>query len=256
MQLNKARIQKCFAGAVSTYDSQAVIQLKMAEKLLHLLGKHLNRTPELILEIGCCTGLLTAGVYDYFSNFSTLYVNDLVPDFAPVVAARLDQDPRLVFLPGDIETMQLPTGLDLVISSSTLHWLEDLPALFFRLAAAMTPEATFCFSIYGPQNLREVREITGIGLKYYSPAELKALVGTSFEVLEWTEEAISLSFSGPLDVLRHLRETGVHGIQTVPWTRSRLERFRREYRTRFSQGDEVQLTYHPVYCIARKKTKE
>lgn len=253
MRLNKARIRNRFAGAVSTYDSQAVIQLKMAEKLLQLLDRHLHRKPERILEIGCCTGLLTEGVYDSLSHFSTLYVNDLVPDFASVVAGRLDHDPRLVFLAGDIETIPLPTRLDLVISSSTLHWLEDLPALFSRLAAAMTPAATLCFSIYGPQNLREMREITGIGLDYHAPAQLKTLVGTSFEVLEWAEETISLAFPGPLEVLRHLRETGVHGLQTVPWTRSRLERFCREYRSRFSREDKVELTYHPVYCIARKR---
>lgn len=252
MQINKARIQKCFAGAASTYDSQAVIQLKMAEKLLHLLKKHLRRQPDRILEIGCCTGLLSAGIYDYLSGFSSLYLNDLVPDFEPMVAGRLDHDPRLVYLSGDIEKIELPARLDLVISSSTLHWLENLPALTQKLAAVMTPEATLCFSIYGPANLRQLRELTGIGLDYKPLAELKSIVGLFFDIIECGEETIDLSFPDPLALLKHLRETGVTGLKTVPWTKSRLERFRQEYRTRFSRGNKVELTYHPIYILARR----
>ncbi len=254
MRLNKERVQQRFSRAAATYDDQAVIQLKVAERLLALLKKHILYPPERILEIGCCTGLLTARLHRMFKRVSTLYVNDLVPDFQTGVAERLDYDPRLVFLPGDIEQLDIPENLDLVVSSSTLHWLEDLPALFQTLYNRLAPGGTLCFSIYGTANLKELREITGIGLEYYSLVDLKSLVGNYFDILACDEEEVPLRFNDPLALLNHLRETGVNAIETAPWTRSRLNQFQQEYTSRFGCDGQVMLTYHPIYCIARKKT--
>lgn len=253
MRLNKDRIRQRFASASATYDSQAVIQLRMAEKLLALLGEYLATTPARILEVGCCTGLLTERLQKRFDQASTFYVNDLVADFRTRVAKRLENDPRLIFMAGDIEKLAIPEDLDLVVSSSTLHWLEDLPAFFRNLSSKIVPGGTLCFSIYGTCNLAEVRAITGIGLDYLDLAELKSLVGDYFEILTCEEEKVKLSFDDPLVLLKHLRETGVNALDARPWTLSRLEYFRQEYTTRFSSGEGVVLTYHPMYCIARKK---
>lgn len=254
MRLNKDRIQQRFARAAATYDDQAVIQLKVAQRLLALMEEHILSPPDRILEIGCCTGLLTAMLHRMFKKVSAFYVNDLVPDFQTAVAERLDHDPLLIFLPGDIEQLDIPENLDLVVSSSTLHWLEDLPALFQTLYSRLAPGGTLCFSIYGTANLKELREITGIGLEYYSLADLKSLVGNSFDILACDEEEIPLRFDDPLALLNHLRKTGVNALDTAPWTRSRLNRFQQEYTSRFGRDGQVVLTYHPVYCIARKKT--
>jgi len=57
-------------------------------------------------------------------------------------------------------------------------------------------------------------------------------------------------------VLKHLKQTGVTGTEKRIWTRSRLQSFCKEYTTRFSDAaGNVNLTYHPIYIIARKKTK-
>lgn len=253
MRINKDRVRYRFARAAATYDNQAVVQLRVAERLLALLKEHMLQPPARVLEIGCCTGLLTARLHRMFEGAATFYVNDLVPDFQHRVAERLGHDPRLVFLPGDIEQLDIPENLDLVVSSSTLHWLEDLPALFRTLCARMAPGGTLCFSIYGPANLKELKELTGIGLDYYSLAELKSLVGSCFDILDCAEEEIPLRFDDPPALLNHLRETGVNALDSTPWTRSRLDRFRREYSARFGSRGKVLLTYHPIYCIARKK---
>lgn len=253
MRLNKDKIRLRFVQAAATYDNEAVIQLKVAEKLMTLLGEHITTPPARILEIGSCTGLLTARLHKMFNNVATIYVNDLVPDFQSVVAERLDHDPRLVFLAGDIERLDIPDNLDLVISSSTLHWLEDLPTLFEKIHDRLVPGGTFCFSIYGIANLLELREITGIGLEYYSLEELQNLVGRFFDILACDEEQLTLHFDNPLALLNHLRETGVNALDTVPWTKSRLHRFQQEYSDRFSCAGKVTLTYHPIYCLARKK---
>jgi len=253
MRLNKDKIRLRFARAATTYDKEAVVQLKVAKRLMALLRKYVTTPPARMLEIGSCTGLLTAQLHTMFKDMSTIYVNDLVPDFQSLVSERLNHDPSLVFLAGDIEQLDIPENLDLAVSSSTLHWLEDLPTLFQKLHDRLVPGGTFCFSIYGIANLLELRKITGIGLEYYSIEELKNLVGSFFEILACDEEQLTLRFDDPLALLNHLRDTGVNSLDTVPWTKFLLNQFQQKYTARFSRDGQVVLTYHPIYCIARKK---
>ena len=252
MTLNKERIRKRFHRAAETYDDQAVIQFKVADRLLTLLRQHEAIPPRRVLEIGCCTGLLTSRLVNLYRGLEKLYVNDMVPEFESKVIDRVSGYVDLNFLSGDIENIPLPGNLDLVISSSTFHWLDDLPVLFDRLAEKMTPESTLAFSMYSNKNLQEFREITGIGLHYYGFEELTGMVAKHFQVLAREEELITFKFNDPLDILHHLRETGVNAVREEQWDRSDINDFIARYRDRFGEGELVRLTYHPFYCIARK----
>ncbi|MHB8809189.1 MAG: malonyl-ACP O-methyltransferase BioC [Desulfobulbaceae bacterium] len=253
MQADKGKILQRFARAAATYDRQAIVQQGVASRLLRLLASHLETPPRRVLEIGCCTGILTAGLTRQYPGITNLYANDLVPQFEPLVAARIPPGVHFKFIGGDIEAIALPDGLDLVISSSTLHWLENLPALLDRLHARMTRHATLCFSIYGPGNLRELREITGIGLDYRSLPELRQMIARRFTLVSCEEELITHLCPDPLALLLHLRQTGVNALPAEPWSRPRLNDFIRQYEQRFGRQEGVGLTYHPVYCLARKE---
>ncbi len=253
MRLDKQMIRQRFARAAATYDRQAVIQQRVADRLLALLAEFGGPPPRRVLEIGCCTGLLTSRLVRQYGNIETLYVNDLVSRFEPRVAAAVPAGINLVFLAGDIETLDPPPALDLVISSSTFHWLEDLPALLNKLRDRMAPGSSLALSLYGRDNLREVREITGIGLDYYSLSELRELVGRHFSILACEEERHTFTFTDPIALLHHLRETGVNSLDAGPWGRQRLHNFDREYRNRYGSQEGVALTYHPLYCLACKE---
>ena len=253
MRADKNKIRQRFARAATTYDRQAVVQREVAARLLRLLADHQGAPPRRALEIGCCTGILTAGLTRQYPELIELYLNDLVPEFQPLAAARVPGRVRLEFLAGDIETIALPAGLDLVVSSSTLHWLADLPALFARLHARMNEHATLCFSVFGPDNFRELRAITGIGLDYHSREELQRMVAQHFTVLACEEELRGHHCPDPGALLRHLRQTGVNALATAPWSRGQLREFSRQYQHRFGVPGGVGLTYHPVYCLARKE---
>lgn len=252
MNLNKERIKKRFARASTTYDHEAAVQYRVAARLTTLLGQHINLPPKRILEIGCCTGLLTTRLTTLYQG-ATLYVNDLVPEFKTTITEKTAGSSDVIFLEGDIETLALPPDLDLVISSSTFHWLTDLPALVRRLSNKMTSESNLAISMYSSKNLFELREITGVGLQYSSLDEIKECVADHFQILSSEEEHITYKFQTPLDLLHHLRKTGVNSLDTSIWNRSRLQNFSREYQNRFGDKDHVKLTYHPVYLIARKQ---
>lgn len=249
-RIDKELLRSRFQRAAGSYDSQALVQERTAEHLLDLLAQHGGSAPQRALEIGCGSGLLTRRLLARCCGIEELTLSDLTPALPacpPACSARL----RL--LPGDIETLPLPGPFDLIISSSALHWLHDLKSLLGRLAAGLSPGGSLAFSLYGPDNLREIKALTGLGLRYSSLAAVAAMLRDSgLAVLHSSEEAAALHFASPQDVLRHLRQTGVNALSREPWSRTRLEHFCAEYRARFSASGGVALTYHPMYCIAKR----
>ena len=164
--------------------------------------------------------------------------------------------PRVSFLPGDAEALDFPRETDLITSCSTLQWFNDPGAFLTRCHQALVADGLLAFSTFGTTNMHEIRQLTGHGLDYLSVEELQALLSPHFDILHAEEEVVTLPFPTPQAVLKHLKQTGVTGTEKRIWTRSRLQSFCKEYTTRFSDAaGNVSLTYHPIYIIARKKTK-
>ena len=250
--VDKKRVARSFARALSSYDEQAILQRRVADRLLDLLAETAApRRPGRVLEIGCGTGLLTGRLVKRWPEVEQLFLNDLVPACGSL-AASLGEGERVGFLAGDIEELALPPDLDLVVSSSTLHWVHDLAALLKRIGQALNPGGILAVALYGPDTLREIRSLTGQGLAYHDLAGLEQMaVEAGFSLLTATQERERLVFPSPEAVLRHLHETGVNALATGGWSRGRLQRFCRLYRDRFAVAGGVTLTYHPLYLVGR-----
>ena len=68
-----------------------------------------------------------------------------------------------------------------------------------------------------------------------------------YDIVHTEEEVISLNFNNPMEVLYHLKQTGVTGTCNQSWTRSKLNLFCQEYERLFSPDKgSVSLTYHPI----------
>lgn len=254
MTLNKDKIAHCFRQAIKSYDLHATVQREVSGRLLELAGKIPAISYERVLEIGCCTGMLTQMLCQQ-QRVGTLFLNDLVPDFGASVMARIpgERMPHLLPLFGDIEELPLPDRLTLAISSATFQWLVDLPGFLQRLAQALCEDGFLAFSIFGPGTLAEFTELTGVGLDYRSPDEIAILLERDFILEEMTTDRDRLFLPTPRAVLHHLRATGVGGVSDYRWTRSGLRHFEQEYRTRFGSPDGVPVTYASTCFIARKK---
>uniref|UniRef100_UPI004056653F malonyl-ACP O-methyltransferase BioC n=1 Tax=Candidatus Electrothrix sp. TaxID=2170559 RepID=UPI004056653F len=251
-KINKQRVCQQFRRAAASYDRQATIQHRVADRLLTLTTKHTPQHPLRVLEIGCCTGLLTNRLLNKSRiKVQSLVLNDLMPDFAQRLPQSLTTScDEIHFLPGDIEKLPLPGTFDLIISSSTFHWLNDLEQTLTRLLAALAPKGILAFSLYGPGNLPEIKELTGVGLDYFSLPEIASLLEQQSILKESHQEKEVFLFPKPRDILNHLRQTGVNSIKSTPWTRKELHSFCQEYSKRFQIDQAVRLTYHPLYLVA------
>jgi len=252
--LSKERIAHCFRQATHTYDLAATVQQQIGERLLNLAGQFTDIRYDRVLEIGCCTGMLTETLCRRHP-VDTLFLNDLVSDFAPVVMARIppDKAPAIRPLFGDIEALPLPRDLDLIVSSATFQWLFDLAAFLPRLALALNDRGFLVFSIFGPGTLAEFTELTGVGLNYLHPEQIGELLARHFILEHQATMVDQLFLPSPRHVLHHLRDTGVGGVRGYRWTSSTLKRFEREYITRFGASKGVPVSYASTSYIAHKK---
>jgi malonyl-ACP O-methyltransferase BioC len=252
---DKKLIKLRFEQAASTYEQQATVQHRVADRLLGLLADAApDLAPEQILEIGCCTGLLTEKVLERYQTIGRLTVSDLVAAFEQCVCRKMGTlADRITFLAGDIEAVRLPACYDLIISSSTLHWVHDLPGLCGKLNRHLHPDGVLAFSLYGKENLREIRAVTGMGLAYRNLDQLCTVVAKRFDILAAEETLETLWYPDPIAVLQHLRATGVNSIGQRPWTRRQVTTFIQDYRRQFAGEHGVQLTYHPMFIVARPR---
>lgn len=256
--INKRLIAERFAKARTTYDREAQVQQLVAKKMISILRAHTDTSHhhryDTILELGCGTGYYSRLLYQAFQP-RHLLLNDLCPNMIESLS-DLCSLPQAEFRPGDAEEICRilpPESLDLITSCSTLQWFVHLHMFFRNCRKALKPQGLLAFSSFGPENLREIRQLTGHGL-YYPPSErlVHMLSSAGLQLLHIEERESTMTFTHPSDVLRHLKRTGVTGIEKPIWTRTRLQHFYEQYLQRFARPDgQVTLTYQPIYIIAQ-----
>ncbi len=249
-RINKSLISHRFARVVDTYNREAVAQKRIAERMGGLLARHLPHPCSKVLEIGCGTGFLTRELSEILHP-DRLVLNDLCREMGACFT-DLTSGGQTVFLPGDAERLSFPPEQNLIVSCSALQWFVSPERFFARCHPLLCREGYFAFTTFGRDNLKEVISVTGTGLRYRTLSELEEALQTHYKIVVATEERIILSFNTPLEILYHLKNTGVTALRQQAWTKSDLRAFCEAYPRTPGQVETVELTYHPIYFIAKK----
>ncbi|WP_151964543.1 malonyl-ACP O-methyltransferase BioC [Acinetobacter oleivorans] len=247
MSLNKNLVAQRFAKAGQSYSEHAIVQKQICQNLMVLLQQFCPSTMSRVFEIGCGSGNLTRLITASF-QIEELILNDLYAD----VQQHFNHQENLKWLIGDIETLEFPQQLDMIVSGSALQWMQDLLLLLKRGNEALVDQGWLCFSTFGSKNLLEIKELTGQGLSYWTVENWNsALTHAGFEILHLSESETQLYFDSPKAVLQHLKATGVTATAQHRWTKQTLQQFYQDY-DRIKHAEGYSLTYHPIYCIARR----
>jgi len=247
VSLNKDLVAQRFAKAGQSYSEQAIVQKQICQNLTRLLQQFCPRMMPRVFEIGCGSGNLTRLITASF-QIEELILNDLYAD----VQQHFNSHESWKWLIGDVEALDFPQQLDMIVSGSALQWMQDLPRLLERCDEALVDQGWLCFSTFGSKNLLEIKELTGQGLSYWSVENWnRALTQAGFEILHLSESETQLYFDSPKAVLQHLKATGVTATAQHRWTKQTLQQFYQDY-DRFKHAEGYSLTYHPIYCIARR----
>lgn len=241
--VDKELVVNRFSRKADSYDVNAAPQRRIAQRLFEL-WRSVGFTPGGdILEIGCGTGAFTRIYHDELAPHS-LTLNDICPPPRNLAYTRFEC--------GDIESIDFGTArFDYVVSSSAIHWLTN-PALTLRRAVDwLRTGGLLVVSTFGSRNLSEVAQAAGVSLFYDSVDKLTEALAEVADVVVATDELLTAHFGTPLEVLRHLKSTGVNALRHNRWTKAHLERFSSLY-PRATDGSSP-LTFNPIYIIARKK---
>ncbi|MFI3263508.1 MAG: malonyl-ACP O-methyltransferase BioC [Rikenellaceae bacterium] len=251
MSLNKKLIEKRFASRLESYNKYALVQNSICEYLGVLTDKFVTCEVDKALEVGAGTGFLTSIMTAKFPN-SKWYINDITSE-AKQFIDKVVKTGNVNYQFGDAEKLSFERELNLVVSASAVQWFEDLDKFIANLNVSKGGYAVF--SSFGQHNFEQIKGVLGIGLKYMTLCELEEVFNNNgFEIVHREQQIKVLEFNSPLDVLKHIKMTGVNSVENYVWTRSKLNEFCKNYNELYSnESGHVTLTYNPTIIIAKKK---
>ena len=154
--LSKHKIRQAFDRAAESYDGAAVLQQEVCRRLLEKL-EYIRLSPERILDAGVGTGAAIIPLLKRYRK-SRLVALDLSERMLAKAQGHrtMWRKPELVC--ADIE--QLPfreNSFELIFSSLTLQWCNDLDATLRDLLRILRPGGLLLFTTFGPDTLKELR---------------------------------------------------------------------------------------------------
>lgn len=254
--MNKDLIKKRFSRSISSYDKQATVQLLIADRLCQKASEVLINKCDSLLEIGCGTGFLTRKVLENF-KIGNYYLNDLVGNLESRLQPIINQDDkntRFSFFEGDAERIEFPRHLNAILSASTVQWFDDIDSFLSKVDHLLTTDGYFIFNSFGPENLKEIKQLIGTGLSYPPMSTITLSIEKKLELVECWEEMHEQYFDSSLEVLKHLQETGVNASsEPYRWTKTKLQNFDKQYRMNYSYQNKVKLSWQVYYFVVKKR---
>lgn len=154
--IDKNRVGESFHRQAIEYDQHAKVQLKVVHKLLEIVGCRLDIVPSTILDVGCGTGRLLSELHQTYPA-AALNGIDLAQNMVLQAKERLGDTADVAC--GDAE--QLPFNdntFDLIVSSSTLQWLETTTVFMKESYRVMKNGGLLCCAFFGGSTLHEVQQ--------------------------------------------------------------------------------------------------
>lgn len=244
------------AGGLEKHD---FLLREVSERLVDRIDD-VRRSFSVALDLGCRRGALADALVGQ-RGIETLVQCDLscaMAAAAPGLRVVADEE-MLPFA---------KASFDLVVSSMSLHWVNDLPGTLIQIRQALRPDGLFLAAMLGGDTLQELRRVL-------TEAEIEADGGLSPRVSPFADvrdmgnllqragfalpvadiETITVSYGQPLALLADLRGMGetnaVVERRRAPTRRSTLWRAMRKYQDMYGdpQG-RVPATFQVIFLSA------
>lgn len=256
-------VRRAFEQAAESYDQAADIQRRVAEQLAQYLDRVLPDAalPAHVLDLGAGTGygqkLLTARCPE-----AQCLELDLAHTMLLVARRNRGEEQGLAVC---ADLAQIPIRAqwaDLVWSSLTLQWANDLEQALSQIHRCMAPQGLLHFSTLVPGSLRELDQAFAAADNYRHVNRFQdekqvrhALAAASFELLHMTQLPLVAEYPDLAGVLRALRAIGARRVtqEGLPGLmgKARWRAVTAAYEAQRRDGM-LPATYEVLYVTARK----
>lgn len=267
--LDKRLARRSFERAAGTYDAAAILQNEVCQRMLARLD-YIRVDPGVILDAGTGTGNALRGLLARYPKARVIAL-DLALAMARRARARrrwwrglLDgRGARLAAICGDIERLPVASGrTGMVWSNLALQWMAEPKQAFSEIHRVLAPGGLLLFSSFGPDTLKELRaafrEIDGNThvhrfIDMHDIGDMLVASGFADPVMDM--EAVTLTYSGVMDLMRDLKAIGARnmtlGRRAGLGGRSLLERVASNYES-YRRDGKLPATFEVVYGHAWK----
>lgn len=239
----KNEVQLRFGKACEAYACQALMQQKVANRLVELL-------PELpdgdVLEIGCGTGFLSQSLIPKFPD-RKFELTDLSPNMCEAARTALEQAgvqlENVSFYPLDGEALQTDQRFALIVSNMTFQWFTDIPAAIIRLKRHLLPGGKLLFSSLDDSSFPEWKQEC---LRHdipntCNPLPVKSILEKKCSLKCHIEDVVEF-YEKPLDFFRHLKNIGAS--TPVNGSSGALKKLVQKWQT------PTTITYRVLYAVS------
>lgn len=221
----KRAVRRAFDRAAKSYDSAAVLQREIGQRMLERLSLF-RLDPRYVLDAGSGTGQTTAALARRYPRADILEL-----DLAPMMLRQSQKARRSWFhrLPGrgrrfyvcaDNERLPLRAEcVDLLWSNLAFQWASGFDALFREANRVIRSDGLLLFSTFGPDTLRELRSAFAAAddavhvnrfVDMHDIGDLLIQSGFADPVMDM--ELITMTYADPRELMRELKSIGARNV--------------------------------------------
>ncbi|RXZ44429.1 malonyl-ACP O-methyltransferase BioC [Crenobacter cavernae] len=224
---DKAQVRAAFERAATLYDSAAVLQREVSDRMAERLD-YIKVAPPVILDAGSGTGYGAAALKKRYPHARIVELDlahsmlrasrEKHKDGAGLLSWLFQKSPWQVC--ADVERLPLAdASVDMIWSNLAIQWVNVPDSVFAEFRRVLKPDGLLMFSTLGPDTLFELRQaFAGIDgathvNQFIDMHDLgDALLSAGFATPVMDMEKIVLTYDDARGVMQDLKAIGAHNV--------------------------------------------
>lgn len=211
--IDKERAAGCFDERRDSYDANTPVQQAIVSELVDDIVRtrsaaRLSAPGTVCLEIGCGTGYLSRHLARMTARSGFLYLWDIGSE----PPEGID---RALFSSCDAELQICRTQsdrFDVIASASTIQWFNSPRRFLAECYRTLRPGGLLMLTAFLRGNMHELTAAGGVSLNMPDTRQWLTMIPRRFETVSINTADYDMAFDSPVDILRHLRLSGVNGL--------------------------------------------